>query len=34
MIVLEEDGYLDSAGERIQFPSFILREYWRRNHAR
>lgn len=34
MIVLEEDGYLDSAGERIQFPSFILREYWRRNHGR
>jgi uncharacterized protein len=34
MIVLEEDGYLDSADERIEFPSFILREYWRRNHAR
>jgi uncharacterized protein len=34
MIVLEEDGYLSPADDRIRFPSFILREYWRRNHAR
>jgi len=34
MIVLEEDGYLDAAGERIAFPSFLLRDYWRRNHGR
>jgi hypothetical protein len=34
MLALEEDGYLDAAGERIQFPSFLLRDYWRRNHGR
>ena len=34
MIGLEEDGYLAVTGERIAFPSFILRDYWRRNHAR
>jgi hypothetical protein len=34
MLGLEEDGYLDASGERIQFPSFILRDYWRRNHGR
>ncbi len=34
MLLLEEDGYLDAAGEHIQFLSFLLRDYWRRNHAR
>ncbi|WP_295606670.1 hypothetical protein, partial [uncultured Lamprocystis sp.] len=34
MLGLEEDGYLDASGEHIQFPSFILRDYWRRNHGR
>lgn len=34
MLTLEEDGYLDTASERIQFPSFILRDYWRRNYGR
>jgi hypothetical protein len=34
MLGLEEDGYLDASGKRIQFPSFILRDYWRRNHGR
>ena len=34
MIGLEEDGYLAVSDERIAFPSFILRDYWRRNHAR
>lgn len=33
LLKLEEDGYLDAAGERIQFLSFLLRDYWRRNHA-
>jgi uncharacterized protein len=34
MMGLEEDGYLDASGPRIQFPSFLLRDYWRRNHGR
>lgn len=34
MLGLEEDGYLDASGPRIQFPSFLLRDYWCRNHAR
>lgn len=34
MITLEEDGYLDAGGEMIAFPSFLLRDWWRRNHAR
>ncbi len=33
LLLLEEDGYLD-AGETIHFPSFLLRDYWRRNHGR
>ncbi len=34
MLLLEEDGYLDVSGDRIQFLSFLLRDYWHRNHAR
>jgi hypothetical protein len=34
MLGLEKDGYLAPSGERIQFPSFILRDYWRRIHGR
>ncbi len=34
MLGLEEDGYLDASGPRIAFPSFLLRDYWRRNHGR
>lgn len=33
LLKLEEDGYVDGTGERIQFLSFLLRDYWRRNHA-
>jgi hypothetical protein len=33
LLKLEEDGYLDTGGERILFLSFLLRDYWRRNHA-
>ena len=33
LLLLEEDGYLD-AGETIHFPSFLLRDYWQRNHGR
>lgn len=33
VLKLEEDGYVDGTGERIQFLSFLLRDYWRRNHA-
>ena len=33
LLKLEEDGYVDSTGERILFLSFPLRDYWRRNHA-
>jgi len=31
---LEEDGYLDTDGGRIQFLSFLLRHYWQSNHGR
>lgn len=31
---LEEDGYLVVEGNRIQFLSFLLRDYWLRNHGR
>jgi len=34
LLVLEEDGYLAIGEERILFPSFLLKAYWRRNHAR
>jgi len=34
MLLLEEDGYLDAGSERIRFLSFLLRDYWKRNHAR
>lgn len=34
MLLLEEDGYLDNSAERVQFLSFLLRDYWKRNHAR
>lgn len=33
LLLLEEDGYLDTSGERVQFLSFLLRDYWKRNHA-
>lgn len=34
LLPLEEDGYLDVSGERVQFLSCLLRDYWRRNHVR
>ena len=34
LLLLGEDGYLDADGERIRFLSFLLRDYWKRNHAR
>jgi hypothetical protein len=33
LLKLEEDGYMDGTGERIQFLSFLLRDYWKRNHV-
>jgi uncharacterized protein len=33
MLKLEEDGYLSQEAERIQFLSFLLRDYWKRNHG-
>jgi hypothetical protein len=33
ILKLEEDGYLGQDGERIHFLSFLLRDYWRRNHG-
>ena len=30
---LEENGYLGEADKGIQFLSFLLRDYWKRNHA-
>ena len=33
LLKLEEDGYVDGTSERIVFLSFLLRDYWRRNHA-
>lgn len=34
LLLLEEDGYLNTTGPRIQFLSFLLRDYWKNNHAR
>lgn len=34
LLVLEEDGYLAIGDARIDFPSFLLKAYWRRNHVR
>jgi hypothetical protein len=31
---LEEDGYLSTDSERVRFLSFLLRDYWHRNHGR
>jgi len=31
---LEEDGYLSTDGGRVQFLSFLLRDYWQSNHGR
>lgn len=33
LLKLEEDGYLSQTAERIEFLSFLLRDYWRRNHG-
>jgi hypothetical protein len=33
LLYLEEQGYLAYEGENLQFISFLLRDYWRRNHA-
>ena len=33
LLKLEEDGYISQESERIQFLSFLLRDYWRRNHG-
>jgi len=33
LLKLEEDGYLGLQKERVQFLSFLLRDYWKRNHA-
>jgi hypothetical protein len=33
LLKLEEDGYPGFEGERVQFLSFLLRDYWKRNHA-
>lgn len=33
LLKLEEDGYLGQDGECIRFLSFLLRDYWRRNHG-
>ncbi len=37
LLLLEEDGYIGIEGEgrtsRIRFLSFLLRDYWRRNHG-
>jgi len=33
LLKLEEDGYISLEGQRIQFLSFLLRDYWRRNHG-
>lgn len=34
LLLLGEDGYIDADGDRLCFLSFLLRDYWRRNHAR
>lgn len=31
---LEEDGYVSTERDRVQFLSFLLRDYWHRNHGR
>jgi hypothetical protein len=33
LVKLQEDGYLGQTEERIAFLSFLLRDYWRRNHG-
>ena len=33
LLYLEEQGYLIYDGQTIQFLSFLLRDYWKRNHA-
>ncbi|KJV06042.1 ATP-binding protein [Methylocucumis oryzae] len=33
LLKLEEDGYLGHADNRIQFLSFLVRDYWQRNHV-
>lgn len=33
LLKLEEDGYLGRDGNRIQFLSFLVSDYWQRNHA-
>lgn len=33
LLKLEEDGYLNQVDERICFLSFLLRDYWKRNHG-
>lgn len=33
LLYLEEQGYLIYENQTIQFISFLLRDYWRRNHA-
>lgn len=33
LLKLEEDGYISQEAERIQFLSFLLRDYWRANHG-
>jgi hypothetical protein len=33
LLKLEEDGYLGLTEGRIRYLSFLLRDYWRRNHA-
>lgn len=33
LLYLEENGYVGQNGEHIAFLSFLLRDYWRRNHA-
>lgn len=33
LLKLEEDGYLGHDGDRIHFLSFLVRDYWQRNHA-
>lgn len=33
LLYLEEQGYLIYEGQTIEFLSFLLRDYWKRNHA-
>ncbi len=32
-MVLEEHGYTVRDGQRVQFQSPLLRQYWKRNHG-